>query len=102
MSAAAESNFWQDLRLWCRYLRCCPNAGGKRLTGVTLERDKDEYSECEEMSESEYTQAFTFLTTQEKSSRILSLWLRAYTKSKAAATLLAKFRDVKRKIDLSG
>ena len=45
-------------------------------------------------SDSEYTHMFAYLSTEQKTKRLLHLWARVYTKSKAANLLYQKYKDL--------
>ena len=53
-------------------------------------------------SETEFESMFTYLSTEEKMNRIVSLWLRTFIKAKAAALLKTKYWDIQQKIRVHG
>lgn len=99
-----ERTLWTDcIRCW-RYLSCNSCCKTKRHRGHDRYRQTHnkrlDYSSGE--SDSDYENSYAYLTTTEKTKRILQLWKRCYAKLNAANILINKYNDLKERIRVSG
>ena len=106
-TSGRDSNFWTDIPRFikgcCGYFlpkSCCRKRNRSKDIGQDYQNQDGHYSSGE--SDSEFTYPIQSLSTEEKCKRNLYLWNKSYQKSKGAAILIKKFREVRNKIKIYG